>query len=341
MHNSRVVAGHERRAADDANGTAARVTNGLGRKRCDLPARLPRRRRHRIRPVRPGHRHSGAWLIHPDGSRETRLRVTTDFSGAPADFNGFGCCLVLSPDGRKVAVAYDDWSGLFGDTGVRKTQILKLDGARVASVPINCGGCASIQGVDIVPRAWSLDGTVVRAVSVGSEEAPSRQGMGLAQMDGHGLWTQVTGGPDDFPIAFSPDSRRVLFRRDDDGGTLMQGTRREPPNSDFLASRLALRQVSPRGWSCGPGRLHRAGGQLLTRRVSHCVRGGRRWAGPPALCRRRRWRHARSDRWTGGCHDHRSVVSRWRVDHVVSTDPSMVGRTMSMPCIPTDRAKWM
>jgi hypothetical protein len=199
----------------------------------------------------PSIRDSGAYVIRPDGSGELRLLVTTNWAGEPAQFNGMGCCGVLSPDGNDVAVGYQDNSGLFGDSNWFKVQILGLDGSRVASVPMACGSCASVGSVDIFPRAWSPDGALL-ALSVFSDDDPSRGGMNIASVDGSpGWWIQVTGNHDEFPITFSPDSRRILFLRAsrEGRGALMEATLPDDLADMVNGQEIAVRPVSPDGWT--------------------------------------------------------------------------------------------
>ena len=233
-----------------ATRTAARVTNGLGRKRSDRSARLPRRRHHRIRPVRPGHRRQRR-VADPSG-RQRRNPAARHYRllGPARRFQRVRLtCLVLSPDGRQVAIAYDDRSGMFGDDGVRKTQILDLEGYASARSRSSCGGCGSIQGVDIVPRAWSRDGTVVAVVRRqrrGPE--PPRDGVGAdgrawavdpSDRRARRLPDRILAGQ---PAGALPARRRWWHV---DGGHAA-GTAEAA--SSWLR-RLALRQVSPRGWT--------------------------------------------------------------------------------------------
>jgi Tol biopolymer transport system component len=104
--------------------------------------------------------------------------------------------------------------------------------------------------VDFTPRAWAPNGTLL-AVSVVSDEDPTRMGLNLAPLDGSPGWSiQVTGAYDEFPITFSPDSRRLLFlRASQEGvGALMEGTL-EPSTDGSGTFGLAVRQVSPAGWT--------------------------------------------------------------------------------------------
>ncbi len=170
------------------------------------------------------------WTIRPDGSAESPLRVTQGWSGQ-TDLPGTGCCAIFSPDGRQVAVGYDETDASRGPGTLMAAQILDLDGTPLGPdglIPQFCGGCGSIRKINYVPGAWSADGTVI-AAAVWNDTDPTVNGINLAPLgpNAHDWNRQVTGPNTDTPVAFSPDSTRLLFVRGtatDAAGTLMVAT---------------------------------------------------------------------------------------------------------------------
>jgi hypothetical protein len=159
----------------------------------------------------------GGWapfLVDPAGTNEARIGI--EHGWAAGSVPGTGCCGVFSPDGTKVAVGFDEQNPSRGPGTLAGTQVFGLDGTSESLVPMACGGCAAIVGVDFVPRAWSA-GTNLLALDVVSSSDPTRAGIALVPMDGGAhspAWeSQVTGQPDDRPLAFSPDGTRLLFVR--------------------------------------------------------------------------------------------------------------------------------
>jgi hypothetical protein len=164
------------------------------------------------------------FLVDPSGANETRIVIERGW-GSAASVPGTGCCGVFSPDGSKLAVGYDEVNPPRGGT-LAATQVFSLDGSSLSLIPMVCGACAMIDGVDFVPRAWSAGEHGLLALDVASSADPTRAGITLAPMDGLpssvGWQTQVTGQPDDRPLAFSPDGKSLLFvrRTTDTGGEL-------------------------------------------------------------------------------------------------------------------------
>ncbi len=190
------------------------------------------------------------WLIDPDGSDETRLTVNTDWAGRPAPaLSSYGCCGVFSPDGTRLAVAYDDNTGGGGDGTWLETRILNLDGSSASTVPVMCGGCESVMRLDYTPRAWSPDGRLLALESQSSQD-PTRSGINIAPMTGPWL-TQVAGNHIDFPVSFSPDGRSLLFVRlhepDSSQGVLFELDVPAVMKGGSSGTRGAARQITPPG----------------------------------------------------------------------------------------------
>ena len=166
------------------------------------------------------------FAIDLHGSRETPLRVPAGWGGATS-LPGTGCCAVLSPDGKQVAVGYDEANPGRGSGALAAAQILNIGGSApgspIRTIPTDCGGCGSINGINYVPSAWSADASLI-AAEVWNDTDPTRDGINLAPIHGHDWAMQVTGAHPDVPVAFSPDGSRLLFvRRSSSGstGTLM------------------------------------------------------------------------------------------------------------------------
>ncbi|HET7473738.1 MAG TPA: hypothetical protein VFJ71_11480 [Candidatus Limnocylindrales bacterium] len=158
------------------------------------------------------------WLIDPSGEHEVPLVVRTGWGGA-TELPGSGCCGLFAPDGRTIAVAYDEVNPSRAPGTLRTTTRVDLEGTWIGWVPEFCGACVSIEGINYVPRAWSPDGHIL-AVEIWSETDPDRDGIHLAPYGGSTLegpdWTtQVTGNNRDVPVAFSPDGTELLFVRVD------------------------------------------------------------------------------------------------------------------------------
>ena len=51
---------------------------------------------------------TSTWLVDPDGTNETPLQVTTGFAAGETVLSGAGCCAVFSPDGRTIAVGFEE-----------------------------------------------------------------------------------------------------------------------------------------------------------------------------------------------------------------------------------------
>ena len=171
------------------------------------------------------------WLINPSGARPQPVGLSSGQHG-PRTVSGAGCCTLFSPDGSRVAVAYTELPGVRGPDPLDGSVVLNLDGSVSTFLPAFCGSCASTEGVNFRPRAWSPDGNRI-ASEVWSDTDPSRDGIALAplanaQQSRGGDWTtQVTGVHRDVPIAFSPDSKALLFVRlatTDRRGALMKLT---------------------------------------------------------------------------------------------------------------------
>jgi Tol biopolymer transport system component len=155
------------------------------------------------------------WLVDPSGSHETPIGLSSGQYGLP-NLTGAGCCGVFSPDGKQIAVGYTDLNSFRGPGELDGALVLNLDGTEASSIPAMCGGCASVMGINYLPGAWSPDGKWI-ATEVWSDTDPSRDGINLAPIDvakGPRDWTgQVTGIHRDVPVAFSPDSKELLFVR--------------------------------------------------------------------------------------------------------------------------------
>ena len=193
---------------------------------------------------------NATWLIDPDGTHESALHIAKNESGTLLPWTG--CCAVFSPDGRTVAVGYDNlYVGTNAGTWTN-SRILKLDGSDVSFIPFFCGGCGSTMGVNYVPRAWSRDAKLI-AVEVWNDAMPASDGINVAPTctvgctngdytcapDGCDWNTQVTGAHRDVPVGFSPDGTRLLFVRvaHDRLGTLMELT----------ITGGAVREIAPKG----------------------------------------------------------------------------------------------
>jgi len=198
---------------------------------------------------------NATWLIDPDGSHESAFRAANLWDGAIV-LPGSGCCAVISPDGKSIAVGYDEHN----QTGTwALSGILNLDGSDLAEIPSLCGSCGSIDRLNYVPRAWSPDGNLL-AVEVWNDADPTRDGINLAptcaancdkagsvcSANGCDWAVHVTGTHRDIPVAFSPDGTQLLFVRIDHDrlGTLMVTTI-EPP--DGATPPGDVRQISPAG----------------------------------------------------------------------------------------------
>jgi hypothetical protein len=152
------------------------------------------------------------WLVDPAGSRESLLQVKAGWPSA-SGVTGFGCCPVFAPNGTQVAVGYEEINSFRGGGTWQTATVLWLDGAPASELPVICGGCASVVGLNYVPRAWSPDGTTV-AIEGWSDANPALDGIELAPITQRADWsTQVTGAHQDVPVAFSPDGTRLLFVR--------------------------------------------------------------------------------------------------------------------------------
>ncbi len=194
---------------------------------------------------------SAVYLINPDGSGETRLRLVSPWAGGSSELDGYGCCPVFSPSGLRVAVGFNDNSGAGSEGTWRQTQIVNLDGSPASTVPVRCVACESILGIDYDPRAWSPDGRLL-ALQVWSDADATRSGINVAPLDGTDWAIQISGaGSDDIPVAFSPDGTRLLFVRlapSERPGALWELTMPAlQADGTLLPGPLAIRQVSPSG----------------------------------------------------------------------------------------------
>ncbi len=212
---------------------------------------------------------TATWLIDPAGSHESAFRVATVNDGAVGPPTGTGCCAVISPDGKSIAVGYDAVNP-FGPFGTRTrpviwriTRIMNLDGSEVTKIPAFCGGCGSANVLDFVPRAWSPDRSLV-ATENWSDADPSRDGIGLAPTCtiscdktvgpvcveyGCDWYSHATGDLRDVPVAFDPDGKKLLFVRigHDGLGALMVLTIGPPSPRTDSAPIGAIQQISPDG----------------------------------------------------------------------------------------------
>src|SRR4051794_5865209 len=138
-------------------------------------------------------RGSAPFLIDPSGKNEARIVIQHGW-GSAASLPGTGCCGVFSPDGSKLAVGYDEVNPARGAGTHAATQIFTRYGFSLSLIPMVCGACAMIEGVDFVPRAWSAAEHGLLALDFTSTADPTRAGVGLAPMDGLsvGWQTQVT-----------------------------------------------------------------------------------------------------------------------------------------------------
>jgi len=194
------------------------------------------------------------WITSPNGTGEAPFR---DGSGFYKDDAGTGCCAVFSPDGTQIAIGYDFLNPSWANGKWTSATVQGLDGSSISSLPVFCGGCGSIENVNYVPRAWSPDSRWV-AMEVWSDSDQSMDGIRLAPTCGHCSeiysgasmgtacaipgcdWTDVeTGANRDVPIAFSPDSKYLLFVRltSEDAGSL---------NMLEIANK-AVKQLTPDG----------------------------------------------------------------------------------------------
>lgn len=139
------------------------------------------------------------------------------------------CCGVFSPDGKRIAVGEVDPATHRYRTAIFQATF-PIAGGPSTKLPTVCGGCGSLVNLDYVPRAWSPDGHWVAIQGTSDAEPTKRNGIYLAVADGTTVgggitWiTTYTGaGRSDTPLAFSPDSTRLLFKRstsDGDSGDL-------------------------------------------------------------------------------------------------------------------------
>jgi hypothetical protein len=169
---------------------------------------------------------TSTWLVDPAGTNETPLLVKTGFAGD--SLSGEGCCAVFSPDGRTIAVGFEDTGGRAGAGTVRGTALMSLNGLQLEQLPV-CGACAMLDGaLNYEPVAWSpaLNRLAVRAWR---DSDPAKQAINLIDVGtprGAAVgWTEaVTGGTADRALGFSPDGTRLLFVRPaanrDNAGTL-------------------------------------------------------------------------------------------------------------------------
>jgi WD40 repeat protein len=156
------------------------------------------------------------WMVDPDGTNETPLRVKTGFAG-DTELSGVGCCAVFSPDGRTIAVGFEDSGGRAASGTVRGTALLSLNGLQLEQLPV-CGACAMLDGaLNYEPVAWSpaLNRLAVRAWR---DSDPRKQAINIIEVQTPGGssvgWAEgVTGGDADIALGFSPDGTRLLFLR--------------------------------------------------------------------------------------------------------------------------------
>lgn len=193
---------------------------------------------------------NAGWLINPDGSHQTPLSVRALPASGPAALVRAGCCALFSPDGTRIAIAYDETDGSGGPGTWTQTRILNLDGSNLENVPRECGGCGYWIGLNFVPRAWSPDGKLL-ALETWSDSQPGRDGINIAPVGGiDGV--AVTAGHRDVPVAFSPDSNRLLFVRltGAESGALMEVTIAETISPGLPGVEVqpgAVRQITPDG----------------------------------------------------------------------------------------------
>ena len=140
------------------------------------------------------------WLIDPAGTNEQLLAA-----GA--------CCAVWAPDGRQLAI---------GLPGARPDARPQSEGAQLfdfpslsrgTTIPSACGACGF---PPYYPDGWSPDGRFFVVDFEG--EGPQQQGLAIAAFNGTDwLWGRapLTGAHPDLPVAFAPDSGRLLFVREE------------------------------------------------------------------------------------------------------------------------------
>jgi hypothetical protein len=161
------------------------------------------------------------WLVDPTGTNESAFRVPSGFTNGTTQLPGTGCCSVFAPDGRTMAVGFDDVRGWAGGGTLDGTAMLALDGALVAQLPV-CGACAYLDGMNYVPAAWSAQGYHL-ALRAWNDAHASKDGIYLVEAGAPkggavGWQGPVTGGRRDVALAFSPDGTRLLFIRPVDLG---------------------------------------------------------------------------------------------------------------------------
>lgn len=128
------------------------------------------------------------------------------------------CCVVQSPDGTQIAIGHRVTEGFRSSDPLMITTIVDRSGSKVTDLPIFCGGCVSIVGLNYVPRAWSPDGRWI-AIEAWSDGESRKTGINIAPTPANDNqypnWsTMVTGeGRRDVPIGFSPDSTQLLYVR--------------------------------------------------------------------------------------------------------------------------------
>jgi hypothetical protein len=174
---------------------------------------------------------SRTWLVDPAGTNEKPFRVLAGFSGN-TDLPGTGCCIVFAPDGRMMAVGFDETGRGAGRGFLKGTAITALDetGAGVLAgyasvleqVPI-CGACEFPDGLNYVPVAWSAQGDLL-ALQAWNDADHTKDGIYTEDESTPGgssfTWTgPITSGRKDMALQFSPDGGRLLFVRPVDGGS--------------------------------------------------------------------------------------------------------------------------
>ena len=166
------------------------------------------------------------WLVDPAGTNETPFTVAAGFSRA-TDLPGSSCCSVFAPDGRTLAIGFDDKRPSSGTGTLAGTALVALNGIVVEQLPI-CGACVFLDGMNYVPVAWSAQGHHL-ALQAWNDADPSKTGIYLVDAGtprGSSVgWTgPITSGPRDMALALSPDGGRLLFVRPVDGGPDDAGT---------------------------------------------------------------------------------------------------------------------
>ena len=95
-------------------------------------------------------------LVDPSGSRESTFQVGLGWPNA-SSLTGFSCCGVFRPGGGQIALGYGEINAFRGSGAWQTATVVNLDGSPATSIPVVCGGCASVVGLNYLPRAWSAE----------------------------------------------------------------------------------------------------------------------------------------------------------------------------------------